>query len=307
MLCVTKTAYLRHIIQAVEDVLASLLGLDPCFTLVVLWSLRETRSRCSSQIPSHFPSGNALFTFGSLQPLVVDVQQDSACPPSNPGVAHKRSSNSQGRRGERRHVEAHTLYHWDNVQNINCTARTRFTHVHMDAHLRKLYENAQTSINTRDRSLSKDLKNCTTLICVDYRKLLSEHIIFLITVSRVMQLLLRGNTWQGQIKAEQSLFRVEKKSGQGALTFDFPLPKDSRKPWPVKAVVSRASSDSSLQCCCQLLSSGGPQKPPYITTICFNKGPPKPIGNTVFFRENWEILKFDQKHERFAKPLPDSC
>lgn len=83
-------AYLCHIIQAVEDVLASLLGLDPRFTLVVLWSLWETRSRCSSQIPSHFPSGNALFTFGSLQPLVVDVQQDSACPPSNPGVAHKR-------------------------------------------------------------------------------------------------------------------------------------------------------------------------------------------------------------------------
>lgn len=82
-------AYLRHVIQAVEDVLASLLGLDPRFTLVVLWSLWETRSRCSSQIPSHFPSGNALFTFGSLQPLIVDVQQDSACPLSNPGVAHK--------------------------------------------------------------------------------------------------------------------------------------------------------------------------------------------------------------------------
>lgn len=92
---------MRHVIQAVEDVLSSLLGLDPRFTLMVLWSLQETRSRCSSQIPSHFPSGKALFTFGSLQPLVVDVQQDSACPLSNPGVAHKRSSNNRGRIGEK--------------------------------------------------------------------------------------------------------------------------------------------------------------------------------------------------------------
>lgn len=96
MVCNAGTAYLRHIIQAVEDVLASLFGLDPRFTLVVLWSLWETRSRCSSEISSHFPSGNALFTFGSLQPLVVDMQQDSACPLSNPGVAHKHSSHSQG-------------------------------------------------------------------------------------------------------------------------------------------------------------------------------------------------------------------
>lgn len=88
--CHSDRAYLCHVIQAVEDVLASLLGLDPRFTLVVLWSLWETKSRCSSQIPSHFPSGNTLFTFGLLQPLVVDVQQDSACPPSNPGVTHKR-------------------------------------------------------------------------------------------------------------------------------------------------------------------------------------------------------------------------
>lgn len=100
MLGDTETAYLRHIIQTVEDVLASLLGLDPRFTLVVLWSLWETRSRCSSQNPSHFPSGNALFTFDSSQPLVVDVQQDSSCPLSNPGVAHKHSSNSQGRWGD---------------------------------------------------------------------------------------------------------------------------------------------------------------------------------------------------------------
>lgn len=105
-----KAAYLRHIIQAVEDVLASLLGLDPRFTLVVLWSLRETRSRCSSQIPSHFPSGNALFTFGSLQPLVVDVQQDSAYPVRDPGVAHKYSSNSQEKwEGGGLHMEAHNI------------------------------------------------------------------------------------------------------------------------------------------------------------------------------------------------------
>lgn len=96
--CDTGAAYLRHIIQAIEDVLASLLGLNPCFTLMVLGSLEETRSRCSSQIPSHFPPGNTLFTFGSLQPLVVDVQQDSAYPRSNPGVAQKYSSNSQERR-----------------------------------------------------------------------------------------------------------------------------------------------------------------------------------------------------------------
>ena len=77
---VLLTAYLRHIVQTVEDVLSSLLRLDPRFALVVVLSLWETRSRCSARIPSHFPSGNALFTFGSLRPLVVDVQQDSARP-----------------------------------------------------------------------------------------------------------------------------------------------------------------------------------------------------------------------------------
>lgn len=80
--------YLRHVVQAVEDVLASLLGLDPCLTLVVLWSLRETQSRCSTQTPSHFPSGKELFTLGSLRPPVADVQQDAACPRDNPGVTH---------------------------------------------------------------------------------------------------------------------------------------------------------------------------------------------------------------------------
>lgn len=161
MLYVTEAVYLRHIIQAVEDVLASLLGLDPRFTLVVLWSLRETRSRCSSQIPSHFPSGNALFTFGSLQPLVVDVQQDSACPPSNPGVAHKHSANSQGRRGRL------GRHHWDNMQSVNCS----YT---QDTQLQKLSK----CINTCDHSFSKDLKMYTKLICVDYENLLMGHMIF---------------------------------------------------------------------------------------------------------------------------------
>lgn len=82
--------YLCHVIQAVEDVLARLLRLDPCLTLVVLWSLWETKSRCFSQIPSRFPSGKELFTFGSLQPLVVDVQQDTLCPQNNPGVTNIR-------------------------------------------------------------------------------------------------------------------------------------------------------------------------------------------------------------------------
>lgn len=66
VICDADETYLRHIIQAVEDVLASFLRLDSRFTLVVLWSLWETRSRCFSQIPSHFPSGKELFTFGSL-------------------------------------------------------------------------------------------------------------------------------------------------------------------------------------------------------------------------------------------------
>lgn len=109
-----STAYLRHVIQAVEDVLASLFRLDPRLALVVLRSLWETRSRCSSQIPSHFPSGNTLFTFGSLQPLVADVQQDSACPLSNPGVAHKHSSNNQGKIGGDC-MWRHTLRHGGNT------------------------------------------------------------------------------------------------------------------------------------------------------------------------------------------------
>lgn len=48
--------------------------------------------------------------------------------------------------------------------------------------------------------LFQRLKIDTTLICVEYRNPLPEHIIFLITVSTAMQLLLHGNTWQGQLK-----------------------------------------------------------------------------------------------------------
>lgn len=54
----------------------------------------------------------------------------------------------------------------------------------------------------------------TKLICVDYRNLLTEHIIFLITVSKAMQLLLHGNTCQSQIKAEQLLFSSGKKKAR---------------------------------------------------------------------------------------------
>lgn len=53
------------------------------------------------------------------------------------------------------------------------------------------------------------LKIYTKLICVDYKNLLTEHMIFLITVSKAIQLLLHGNTWQGQIKAEQSLLQTD--------------------------------------------------------------------------------------------------
>lgn len=38
-------SYLRHVVQAVEDVLASLLGLDPCFALVVLGSLQDDKKQ----------------------------------------------------------------------------------------------------------------------------------------------------------------------------------------------------------------------------------------------------------------------
>lgn len=61
------------------------------------------------------PSGKALFTLGSLYPLVVDVQQDSTCPLRNPGVAHKHPSNSQGWL-ERLCVEANYTAYSENSQ-----------------------------------------------------------------------------------------------------------------------------------------------------------------------------------------------
>ena len=86
---------------------------------------------------------------------------------------------------------------------------------------------AMHSIHVCDH-LFQRMKIYTKLICVDYRNLLTEHMIFLITVSKATQLLLRGNTWQGRIKAEQSLLQTlpiclcvsksgKKKSGQDCL------------------------------------------------------------------------------------------
>lgn len=86
------------------------------------------------------------------------------------------------------------------------------------------------SIHVHDH-VSQRMQIYTKLICVDYGNLLTEHMIFLITVSKAMQLLLHGNTWQGQIKDEQSLFQIlptclyvsqrGKKVVRTALIFDF--------------------------------------------------------------------------------------
>lgn len=113
----------------------------------------------------------------------------------------------------------HTLYHVSN--EMIYTEYYRFTWMH----LHKLNENTKTSL-VHLIILVQRLNIYTKLFCVDYRNLLTEHMIFSITVSKATQLLLHGNTWQGQIEAEQSLLRVEK-SGQDALMFDLPHTKDT--------------------------------------------------------------------------------